>query len=217
MTTSTVDTSHKFWDRIAEGYAKRPVADEASYQYKLQTTQGYLRPDMEVLEIGCGTGSTALVHAPHVKHVRAVDISANMIDIARDKAAAQGVDNATFERASIDELEVEPASVDVVLALSLLHLLRDRESAIARIYEWLRPGGLLVTSTACLGGQWKMAPMRLVLPIGRLFGRLPLVRFFTGDELEASLSAAGFETEHRWTPGKGKAVFMVSRKPGNSS
>ena len=60
----------KFWDRHAERYAKSPVADEASYQKKLQVTREYLRPDMEILEFGCGTGSTAITHAPYVKHIR---------------------------------------------------------------------------------------------------------------------------------------------------
>ena len=65
----------KFWDRIAERYARTPVADETSYKKKLQITQDYLRPGMEVLEFGCGTGSTALIHAPYVKHIHAIDIS----------------------------------------------------------------------------------------------------------------------------------------------
>ena len=71
--------STKFWDKIAEKYAKQPIADEASYQKKLQVTQGYFKPEMKVLEFGCGTGSTAIIHAPYVKHIRGIDISENMI------------------------------------------------------------------------------------------------------------------------------------------
>ena len=63
--------SAKFWDRIAARYSKKPVADEAAYQKKLQITRKYLRPDSRVLEFGCGTGSTAIAHAAHVKHVLA--------------------------------------------------------------------------------------------------------------------------------------------------
>ena len=69
---------NKFWDKIAERYSKRPVADEESYQRKLQVTRNYFRPDMEVLEFGCGTGSTAIVHAPNVKQIHAIDISARL-------------------------------------------------------------------------------------------------------------------------------------------
>jgi cyclopropane fatty-acyl-phospholipid synthase-like methyltransferase len=72
----------KFWDKQAERYAKSPVQDEASYQKKLQKSREYFLPEMEVLEFGCGTGSTALLHAPFVKHILATDVSANMIQIS---------------------------------------------------------------------------------------------------------------------------------------
>src|SRR5215217_1657238 len=60
----------RFWDNLAERYARQPIADEAAYQTKLDITRSYLHPDMAVLEFGCGTGSTALQHAPHVRHIR---------------------------------------------------------------------------------------------------------------------------------------------------
>lgn len=81
-----MNDSAKFWDKIAEKYSKQPIADEAAYQKKLQVTQEYFKPDMEVLELGCGTGSTAIIHAPYVKHIRAIDISSKMIEIAQGKA-----------------------------------------------------------------------------------------------------------------------------------
>ena len=86
-----MDQSAKFWDRIAKRYSKRPVADEAAYQKKLQVTREYILPDMEVLVLGCGTGSTAIAHAPYVKHILAIDISPKMIDIAQGKAEAKNV------------------------------------------------------------------------------------------------------------------------------
>ena len=52
----------QFWDKVADKYSKQPIADEAAYQQKLAVTRNYFRPDMEVLEIGCGTGSNG--HPP---------------------------------------------------------------------------------------------------------------------------------------------------------
>lgn len=206
----------KFWDRVAEGYAKRPVADEAAYQKKLEVTRGYLRPHMQVLEIGCGTGSTAIVHAPHVRHIRAVDISNTMLDIARRKAAAANIANITFEQADVDTLSVPDQSVDIVLALSILHLLEDRDAAVAKIHKMLKPGGFLVSSTVCLGDTMKW--FKLVGPIGKFFGLMPLVRVFTAEQLATSLTAAGFIIDHQWRPAKRKAalkaVFIVAKKPG---
>lgn len=117
----------RFWDRMADGYAKKPVPDEAVYQKKLAVTRDALTPDMDVFEFGCGTGSTAIALAPHVKHIRATDISARMIEIARDKAEAAGVANVTFEQAGIDDLDVPDGTYDAVLAHSILHLVEDRD------------------------------------------------------------------------------------------
>lgn len=207
-----MNPSSRFWDRIAERYSKRPVADEASYQKKLAVTRTYLRPEMKVLEFGCGTGSTAITHSPFVKHIRAIDISSKMLEIARGKATRGGVGNVTFEQETIEEVSVSDHSLDVVLGLSILHLLDNKEEAIAKVHRMLKPGGVFVTSTACIGDTMKF--FKIIAPVGRLLGLLPLVNVFTTDELVASLTAAGFEIDHQWQPGKGKAVFVVAKKPG---
>ena len=203
--------SKNFWDRIAERYAKKPVGDEAAYQKKLAVTREYFRPDMGVLEIGCGTGSTAIAHAPYVAHIRATDISEKMVEIAKGKAAAARVQNVTFEALAAQDLDVARESVDAVLALSLLHLLEDKEAVIGRIHDMLRPGGLFVSNTVCLGDSMKW--FRFVGPIGRWLGVFPLVRVFTRKELEESLASAGFEIEYEWQPDK-RVVFIIARKAG---
>lgn len=202
----------KFWDRHAEGYAKKPVSDEESYQKKLAVTRNYLNAESEVLEIGCGTGSTALVHAPLVKHILATDFSAKMIEIADRKAHAAGVGNVTFRQQSIDGLNIPDGSMDVVMAHSVLHLLEDKEAAIAKVYRMLKPGGSFVTSTVCLGETMKF--FKYIGPIGHFLRVLPIVKVFTPDELEWSFIQSGFEIDHRWQPGRGKSVFIVAKKPG---
>jgi 2-polyprenyl-3-methyl-5-hydroxy-6-metoxy-1,4-benzoquinol methylase len=203
----------RFWDRIAERYAKKPVGDEAAYQRKLQVTRDYLRPDMEVLEFGCGTGSTAIAHAPHVKHIHALDLSSKMIEIAQGKAAKNKVTNVTFEQSGIDRFRAPDQTFDAVLGLSILHLLENMDDVIAKVHKMLKPGGVFVTSTACIGDTMAlMALMTVVAPIGRFFGLLPVLRIFSTRELEDSLTSAGFHIDHQWRPGKGKAVFIVAKK-----
>ena len=210
------DPRAKFWDGIAERYARTPIADEASYQKKLEITQGYLRPNMAVLEFGCGTGSTALIHAPYVKHIHAIDISSGMIEIARGKADASRTANITFDQSGFDDFDAPDQSFDAVFGLSILHLLENRDAAICKVYRLLKPGGIFVSSTACLGDWMKW--FKFVAPIGNFFGLLPLVKVFTSEELVASLVNAGFEIDHRWQPAKGKAVFgkalfILARRP----
>lgn len=204
--------SAKFLDRVAQRYSKRPIADEAAYQKKLQITRDYLRPGMETLELGCGTGSTAILLAPCVKHILAIDISSNMIELARGKAGAEEIENITFERSAIEELDVPDRSLDAVLALSVLHLLSDWQAVISRVHNMLKRGGIFVTSTACIGDSMKF--FKIVAPIGTFFGLMPLVKVFTTKELEGSISDAGFKIDCQWQPGKNKAVFIVARKAG---
>ena len=210
-----MDRSVKFWNWIAQRYSKRPVADEASYQKKLGKTREYFQPDMQVLEVGCGTGSTAIAHAPYVAHIRATDISPRMIEIARGKAEAAAVSNVDFEVSSIDDLQVHDASQDAVLALSILHLLRDEKAAIARVHRMLKPGGVLVTSTPCLRDAWQnVAVMALIGPLGKRLGLIPsVVQVFTLDALVAALTEAGFDITYQWRPAVDKAAFIVAKKP----
>ena len=205
-----MSSTARFWDKIALKYSKQPVRDEAAYRRKLEVTQGYFEPDWQLLEFGCGTGSTAIAHAPHVGHIRAIDISGKMIGIAREKASLAGVDNVDFEVASIEAVDAASGSFDAVLGLSILHLLEDRDAAIARVHSLLKAGGIFVSSTFCGGDSHKW--LRFVLPIGQFFGKIPYVDLFTRQELVQSIERAGFEIDHEWQPGKGKAVFIVAKK-----
>lgn len=217
MQVSPIPTDKKmnreaaFWNKLADKYSRRPVADEAAYQKKLEVTREYFKPDMEVLEIGCGTGSTAIAHAPYVGHIRATDLSTRMIEIAKDKAKAAGIDNVTFEALSIEALNVPDASVDVAMAHSVLHLLEDKEQVIADVYQMLKPGGIFVSSTACIGDM--MLPLRLIIPVGRLLRLFPLVKVFSVAELKSSLETGGFRIDYEWQPKKSAAVFIICRKP----
>lgn len=204
------NTTAKFWDRHAVKYAERPVPDQAVYEKKLATTQSYFRADMQLLEFGCGTGSTAIIHAPHVKHIRAIDVSPNMIEIAKRKAQQQNINNIHFEVNNIDDITVEDESMDMVLGLSILHLLKNKDQVIKRVHQMLKPGGLFVTSTACLGDHMKF--FKWIGPVGHFIGLLPTINVFSVQELEQAMLAAGFKIDHQWQPGKNKSVFMVAKK-----
>lgn len=206
-----MDKSAKFWDKIAERYSRQPIADEAAYQKKLQVTREYLHPGMEVLEFGCGTGSTAIAHAPYAKHIQAIDVSSKMIAIAEGKAAASNIANVTFRRSTIDEFGTPDHSLDAVLGLSILHLLDNKEEVIAKVHRMLKPGGIFVTSTVCLGGTI-LSLLKLIVPIGRFFGLMPLVKIFSAKELADSITDAGFQIDYQWQPGKGMVVFIVAKK-----
>lgn len=203
-------TPAQFWDRIAPGYSKQPIADEASYARKLAQTQALMQPHMQVLELGCGTGTTALKHAPHVAHIDATDVSAAMIAIGEQKAAQAGINNVRFSQAAVEELTAADGSYDMVLALNLMHLLPDRDAALARIHRLLKPGGFYVSSTVCLAD--KMWYLRPVIPVMQWLGKAPYVSFVSAGRVHEEVTAAGFEVQSQWTHGRGNSLFMMAQK-----
>ena len=202
----------KYWDKIAERYAKSPISDEATYQKKLAETQSFFRPDMLVVEFGCGTGTTAIHHAPHVQQILAIDVSENMLQIGRDKARNAGIDNITFTCGTLADFNADSGTIDAVLALNVIHLLPDREAVIAETARILKPGGIFVSSTACLGRSF-LRFIKLVAPLGKLLGLMPDVFVMTEEELAEEIVRAGFKIERQWSHGKGDiTVFLVARK-----
>ena len=202
----------KFWDGVAEKYSRSSISNMEAYEEKLRRTRAHFTPDARVLELGCGTGSTAILHAPYVGHIDAADVSGAMLDIGRKRAADAGVDNITFQQTEIDAMSPAPESYDVVMAMSVLHLLEDCRPTFAMAYDALKPGGVLVTSTF-VGREDFMWLLWPVLKIGGAIGRIPRVKFFDRKCLRDCQIAAGFQIEDEWKPGARQAVFMIARKP----
>jgi len=207
-----MDRSDKFWDRKAEGYARSPISDETSYQKKLSDTQKFFTPDMNILEFGCGTGTTAIYHAPHVQHIEAVDISENMLEIGRTKAREACIDNVKFTKGTLTEFNAEPASFDAVLGLNVIHLLPDRRDVLAEVARILKPGGVFVSSTVCLGNSY-IRFIKLLAPLGKFMGIMPDVFILTEVKLVKEIEDAGFTIEVQWHHGMhDMVVFIIARK-----
>lgn len=204
--------SEKFWDDIAAGYAKSKIRDEAAYEKKLRITQKLFPENAHVLEIACGTGTTALHHAADVEHYVATDISSNMIHIGKQKAAEQGVTNVEFRQEDIATANWLDAQYDTVLAMSILHLLPDRPSALAKIYKTLKPGGYFISSTICLRNMAFYFP--LLIGAMKLIGKAPkTVDSLTHDDLASEISEAGFLIEDHHRMSKGQVAFIIAQKP----
>jgi ubiquinone/menaquinone biosynthesis C-methylase UbiE len=203
----------RFWDRIARKYAAGPIADMAGYERTLARTRDYLTGHEMAFEFGCGTGTTALRLAPSVARMVATDISSRMIEIAREKAKAEGCTNVTFEVATPDAAPWPDGSFDVAFGFNVLHLVAAREAALKGIHRLLKPGGLFISKTPCLG---EMNPLiRLAVPLMQLIGKAPYVTSFSAAELEREIAAAGFEIVERArhaSRGKDARPFFVARR-----
>lgn len=203
-----------FWNRIAKRYAAQPVADQAAYEEKLRRTRALLQPDMDMLEFGCGSGATALAHAPYVRSVLAIDSSEQMVAIARAKAEKAGVTNTNFDTRSIDAFAAANESYDIALGMSILHLLPEHGAVVAKVFRLLKPGGFFVSSTACLAGMPGIA--KWVLPVLARLRLVPEISFFSIDDLVRELETTGFAIRECWQPKKGAAVFVIAEKPATA-
>ncbi len=203
----------RFWDRIARKYAADPIKDMDGYARTVDRTRDYLRGTDTVLELGCGTGTTALKLAAYISRIVATDLSSEMIAIARERAAAQACGNAEFAVTTPERAPWPDGSFDAVLAFNLWHLVADRTSALAHIHRLLKPGGLFVSKTPCLA---EMNPLiRLAVPVMQLVGKAPYVAIFSAAALEREIEAAGFAIIERARHGSGRKdarIFIVARK-----
>ncbi|SLN54546.1 class I SAM-dependent methyltransferase [Pseudooctadecabacter jejudonensis] len=183
-----------FWDKIAPKYAQDPIKDMAAYEYTLGRTKSYLTTDDHVLEIGCGTGSTALTIAPHVRNITGTDVSPGMIAIANEKAAQ--TPNASFHAARAETVARGHGPVDAILGFNLFHLVPKAEDIFADIHRALPKGGYFISKTPCLADPSigvKRHLFRAMIPPMQWIGKAPTVRFFTQVELEQAIQFAGFE------------------------
>ncbi|WP_206168982.1 class I SAM-dependent methyltransferase [Variovorax sp. 553] len=212
---SIMDTASdaRFWDRTSRRYAKSAVGDPAGYERTLERTRALLRPDSRVLELGCGTGTTALRLAADAGSCLATDISAGMIAIADEKLAASLVPSLAFRIATAEALAQEAARFDVVLGFNYLHLVRDLPGTLRCIHGLLAAEGLFVSKTPCVGD---MNPLiRFLLPAMRAIGAAPYASAFREAELRQQMDAAGFEilaVEDHATKGKENRPYVVARK-----
>lgn len=207
-------TSAKFWDKAAAKYANDPIKDMGSYIYTLERTRSYLRSEDTVLEIGCGTGSTALLLAQSVSTYHGTDISGEMIKIARGKVAETSLPNLSFEAHPALEGIHAHDGLDAVMAFNLLHLLENIPATLNAMHSALRPGGLMITKTPCLKDSgWKIRLMLKLIPLGQMLGKAPYVQSFTVAAFDRMIEAAGFEiVESGNHPVDPPARYIVARK-----
>ncbi|MEL7281285.1 MAG: class I SAM-dependent methyltransferase [Pseudomonadota bacterium] len=211
QTTTTPKPSARFWDKIAQKYARQPVKDQSAYEAKLAELKSLLHRDDAVLEVGCGTGTTALFLASQVAQYTATDISPEMMKIAHDKREAAGADNLTFHVATSTD-QMPEAPFDAVMAFSLLHLVEDLPATLEALHSQVRPGGLFLSKTFCLAEAG--FAIRVMVKLMRLVGYAPHVLSLTHSELQQALRNAGFEIEEVRHFGKDQmSPFIRARRP----
>lgn len=212
--------SDEFWDKSADGYDKTEERFEHIHNRTRENAKKHLKGTEFVLDYGCGTGTTACEIASSVKKVHAIDISSRMIQIAEGKAAAREIENIHFAQGDIFDEGYAGETFDVILAFNMLHTVPDAQRVVQRAIELLKPGGLFISATPCLGGRMsflvglQILIMRMLLKVGVI--PVPIRRLRTSDldKLLSNMSLQIVETEEVFRGAS--SYFVVARKVLNS-
>ena len=103
---------------------------------------GLLDPNLELVDLGCGTGQVASALAPFARRLVAVDDSDAMLTAARRRLS--GVDNVEVRHGALEDLPLETEAFDAATMILVLHHLAEPARALAEAGRVLRPGGRLL-------------------------------------------------------------------------
>lgn len=211
----TAASDARFWDKTARRYAASAISDMPGYERTLERTRSFLEPGHQVLELGCGTGTTALHLAGGVVAYTATDISAQMIAIAEDKLRRDPIASLNFRVATAEEMASEGRQFDVVLGFNYLHLVQDPKSTLRAIDRLLKPHGLFISKTPYVG-EMNLLIRRFLLPTMRAVGKAPHVSVFNARQLMELIADEGFTVlakENHASKGRDYRPFVVASKP----
>jgi SAM-dependent methyltransferase len=201
--------NQRFWNRIAARYAARPLKNIPAYEAMLADLASRLKGTDTVLEIGCGTGGTAIRLGPGVAQWVATDFSAEMVKIAKGKPSGENVRFVVSDTS--DAFDGGP--FDAICAFNVLHLVDDLPEMLNRIHAHLKPGGQLICKTWCFADM-KLS-MRTLFPVQRVLGLFPVAASLSAPRLRQAIRDAGFEiVDERILGDYAQNPYIVAIKPG---
>jgi arsenite methyltransferase len=187
----------------------------ASLGCGVPTAVADLAPGETVLDLGSGAGADVLISARRVGPTgRAIglDMTDEMLELARANAARAGLHNAEFVKGYIEEIPLPEAAVDVVISNCVINLAADKARVLREVGRVLRPGGRFAVSDVIADADMDDATRADMQQwTGCIAGAL------TRDEYERALTAAGLvdveiRETHRVHEHAGSAIIHA-RKP----
>ena len=210
-----MNKSEEFWDKASKNYDKTEERFEYIHKKARENTKKYLKESQIVLDYGCGTGTVSCEFASLVKEINGIDISSEMIRIAKEKSAASKVDNVNFEKADIFDNRYQKESFDVILAFNMLHTVPNPQSVVQRVNDLLKQEGLFISITPCLGQKMSFLvnlQIQLVRVLCKL-GIIPIpIRRIKSTDIDDLLAIGNFQPIESEKIFKGASSYFVTAK-----
>ncbi len=179
-----------------------------------------LRAGEIVLDLGSGGGIDVLLSARRVGpsgHAYGLDMTDEMLELARTNAAEAGATNVEFIKGEIEAIPLDAASVDVVISNCVVNLSTDKPEVLAEMFRVLRPGGRIGISDVV--AEDHLSPSDRAQRgdyVGCIAGALSRREYLTG------LAAAGFtdssvDFAHEVAPGMHAAIVRATKPAGSIS
>ena len=210
-----MNKSEEFWDGASKNYDKTEERFEYIHNRSRENTSKHLKDSDTVLDYGCGTGTAACQFSRLVKEIHAIDISSKMIEIAKEKANAEKIENVIFEQSDIFDNKYSTQSYDVILAFNMLHTVPNPQNVVHRINDLLKPGGIFISVTPCLGQKMSFV-VNLQIQLVRIlckFGVIPIpIRRIKSSDIDILLAKGEFEAIESEEIFKGASSYFVAAK-----
>ncbi len=194
LTCSPADQTGVFGGTLYDQESREDVPEaaiSASLGCGVPTAVADLRPGEIVLDLGSGAGADVLISARRVAPTGkaiGLDMTDEMLDLARANAAQAGVENVEFVKGYLEDMPLQDASVDVVISNCVINLSGDKPKVIAEAARVLRPGGRFAISDVIADPDMdEQTRADMAAWTGCIAGAL------TETDFRAALTAAGFE------------------------
>ena len=204
----------KFWSKNASKYDQSIIEKYWKiYPSLLDKISSDYGTGGTVLEVATGTGLVALKIASTADQVHAIDISPQMIDVAKKKAEETGIDNVAFSVEDAYALPFGDSMFDMVICNNALHNMKQPGDALSEIKRVLRPDGRFIAIIAGVGESLKF---KIALTISTLIGQLPVFHKLNLDEFANFIDKSGFDvlTKERMKHPEDKMalLYVISKK-----
>ncbi|WP_425399804.1 arsenite methyltransferase [Aeoliella sp.] len=195
---SGLSTDHQGVKAVAEAFGYTPeelgsIPAEANMGLSCgnPTATASIKEGETVVDLGCGGGLDVFLAAKKVGPTGkaiGIDMTPEMLELARRNAERSGATNVEFHQATIDNLPLTDNSVDCVISNCVINLAPDKQAVFAEIARVLKPGGRLAVSDIALKAELpEELGSDLMAYVGCIAGAIPI------EEYTAGLVAAGFD------------------------